>query len=520
MRALLSRFHASQRRTATNSGRQSSLPLVTFRRTIVSMQKRRVSERGQPPRAAKPPLSCTFSAIPMLILLLVALLLFPATGHAQQVDKSFYYDYGEKFYYDIVNIPDERSDSTRFQVFFRIRQDVLLFTNVGTRYVAQPLLYVEFIDSTGIIRVSREWRDTVIAGSYELTQSKKEFVQGAMTVDLPPGVYTVVFELGDKNAPRTNRFRVPGMTGRDFTMSPVIGQPLFVAPADGDTYRPFILKGNISFPSRMSALISVSGALPSDDYVYTIEQAKNTKDLQPDDPVMDFTSVSGSVRPEMKLVPAIASDASSAVLVQKAYLSGAELEPAHARTSKAAAPDMGLLEIVLPEDKMSSGKYVLKVYKRGGTDTLTHPFSLIWENKPLSLRNIQYAVELAYYIMTDEEYDAVNSGSLEAKRQKLYTFWKNRDPQPASVFNEAMAEYYSRVDYAFFNYQTLAERDGARTERGKIYVLHGAPTNIDRRFEPDTPVLEVWRYDNNVRKEFIFESSVPGVFHLKTIKDM
>ncbi len=458
-------------------------------------------------------------ATTMLIILLLAFLLLPATGHAQQVDKSFYYDYGEKFYYDIVNIPDDRPDSTRFQVFFRMRNDVLLFTNVGARYVAQPLLYVEFIDSTGIIRVSREWRDTVVVGSYELTQSKKEFVEGGMTIDLPPGTYTAVFELGDKHAPRTSRFRVPGITGRDFYASSIVGQPLFAAPTADNTYHPFILKGNISFPSRMSALISVSGALPSDEYVYTIEQAKNSKDLQPDDPVIDFTSVSGTVRPDTKLVPAIVPNAATAV-VRKAYLSGAELEPANARMSSSSVPDMGLLEIVLPEDKMPSGKYILKVYKRGGTDTLTHPFALIWENKPLSLRNIQYAVELAYYVMTDDEYDAVNSGSLEAKRQKLYTFWKARDPQPASVFNEAMAEYYSRVDYAFFNYQTLADRDGARSERGKIYILHGAPTNVDRRFEPDTPVLEVWRYDNNVRKEFTFESSVPGVFHLKAIRDM
>lgn len=464
-------------------------------------------------------MSGTLSARPMLILLFALLLLLPAAGQAQQVDKSFYYDYGEKFYYDIVNIPGEHPDSTRFQVLFRMRHDVLLFTNVGPRYIAQPLMYVEFVDSTGIIRLSREWRDTVVVGSYELTQSKKDFIKGALTVSLPPGTYTAIFELGDKNAPRTNRFKVPAVVGKNFHTASVIGQPLFVSPGANNSYQPFILKGSISFPSKMVALVSVSGALASDDYMYTIEQASSPKELQPDDPVIDFTSVSGSVKPEMQLVPVV-QEAAHDVLVQKEYLSNAETQAVNSRMSKTVAPDMGLLAIVLPEDKMPSGKYILKVYKRGSTDTLKHPFALIWENKPLSLRNIQYAVELSYYVMTDEEYDAVNSGSLEAKRQKLYGFWKGKDPKPASVFNEAMAEYYSRIDYAFFNYQTLAERDGARTERGKIYVLHGPPTNVDRRFEPDTPVLEVWRYDNSVHKEFTFESSVPGVFHLKAIREM
>lgn len=456
----------------------------------------------------------------MLIVLLFALMLVSSPAHAQQVDKSFYYDYGEKFYYDIANVPDERADSTRFLVFFRMRNDVLLFTNVGTRYVAQPLLYVEFIDSTGVIRVSKEWRDTIVVGAYEITQSKKAFVQGALAIDLPPGNYTVVFELGDKNAPRSNRFRVPGVVGKNYAAVPSIGQPLFVAPDANNAYEPFILKGNISFPSRMSALLSVSGALPSDEYVYSIEQAPSTKELQVDDPVTEFTSASGSVRPEMNMVPVLIEGGGRGARVGKSFISGAELEPARGKAGGTPVPDMALIEIVLPEEKMSSGKYVLKVHKRGAADTLKYPFSLTWEHKPLSLRNIQYAVELAYYVMTDEEYDAVNSGSLEAKRQKLYTFWKGRDPQPASVFNEAMAEYYNRVDYAFFNYQTLAERDGARTERGKIYVLHGAPTSVDRRLEPDAPVVEIWRYNNSVRKEFIFESSVPGFFRLKNIRDL
>lgn len=454
---------------------------------------------------------------------LFALVVFCTGGllTAQQVDKSFYFDYGEKFYYDIVNVPSPRPDSTRFHVFFRMRNDLLPFRSINSHYEAAPLLYVEFIDSTGVIRLSREWRDTVSAGMYEETQSKKLFVRDAMTVDLPPGTYTVLFELGDNAAPRTSRFKVNGVKGRSFTTgSTVIAQPLFVeAVPDREAYRPFILKGDITFPSDMRALISVAGTLPGDRYEYTVKQDPGAeKDLHPDDPLVAFTTVSGTVRPEPGIVPAIARDSNAVLVWKESFEEPEQMAVTGRETTPEATPGMGLLDIALPGGTMSSGRYILEVYKQGSTDTLVRPFALVWENKPLSLRNIQYAVELAYYVMSDDEYDQVNSGSLEAKRQKLYSFWRERDPVMTTVFNEAMAEYYSRVDYAYFNFQTLAERDGARTERGKIYILHGPPTSVERRLEPNKPAVEVWRYDNNVAREFIFESPSPGIFVLKGIQ--
>lgn len=456
-------------------------------------------------------------------LLVLVALSTGSTAFAQQVDKSFYFDYGEKFYYDIVNVPSPHPDSTRFHVFFRMRNDLLSFRAINGHYEAMPLLYVEFIDSTGIIRLSREWRDTVAAAAYEETQSKSIFIRNALTIDLPAGVYTVLFESGDNTAPRTNRFKAGSVTGRTFAAgSKTIAPPLFVEPVGStDVYRPFILKGDVAFPSDVRALVSVSDALRSDKYDYLVKQAPGSeKDLHPDDPLQAFTSVTGTVAPETGVVPAIGKENVSVVIRKEKFGEPEQMAITGSRSQPEASPDMGLLDIPLPSGTMPSGRYILQVVKKGTTDTLSHPFALVWENKPLSLRNIQYAVELSYYVMTDDDYDRVNSGSLETKRQKLYAFWRERDPVPTTVFNEAMAEYYNRVDYAYFNYQTLAERDGARTERGKIYILHGPATSIDRRLEPNKPAVEVWRYDNNVAKEFLFESPAPGIFVLKGIHDL
>lgn len=448
---------------------------------------------------------------------------FPLAMQAQRVDKSFYYDYGERFYYDIANVPSPEPNTTRFLVLFRMRNDVLTFTTVKSHYEASPLLYIEFLDSTGVITVSREWHGTVTAASYEQTQSRKEFVSGGITIDAPPGTYTVVFELGDNAAPRSKRFKETGVRGRNFHEGNAIASPIFVAPVrEEKVFRPFVFKGNIVFPSDVHALVSVGNATESEQYTYTVEQASEEgQKVEYDDPFVPFLPLRGTVTPDIHTTVALETEEKThSISLRSIALRSAELEPVSSVQRTGAERGVGVLDILLPSSSMSTGKYVLKVWKNGTRDTLTHPFSLIWEDKPLSLRNVQYAVELAYYVMTDEEYDEVNSGSLTVKRRKLYTFWQGKDPIANTVFNEAMAEYYARVDYAYFNFQTLSERDGARTERGKIYILHGPPTSIDRKLEPDKPVLEIWRYNNNIAKEFVFESPSPGVFTLKGMKDI
>lgn len=457
----------------------------------------------------------------LFVLLCIAAV--PLVLLAQRVDKSFYYDYGERFYYDVANVPSPEPNATRFLVFFRMRNDVLTFTTVKSHYEASPLLYIEFIDSTGVITLSKEWRNTVAAASYEQTQSRKAFVSGGIAIDVPPGTYTVVFELGDNNAPRAKRFKETGVRGKDFYAEGVLTPPLFAAPTQNEqVFRPFVFKGDIAFPSDVHALVSVANTTEGEEYMYSVEQAlEEGRKVEHDDPLALFSPIRGTVTPVLNRSLALEKgEQEYGILVRSIPMQSMEQEPVSSKRRSGSESGVGLLNIPLSGSSMNTGKYVLKVYKKGTRDTLRHPFALIWEEKPLSLRNVQYAVELAYHVMTEDEYDEVNSGSLTSKQRKLYTFWHGKDPKPLTVFNEAMAEYYTRVDYAYFNFQTLSERDGARTERGKIYILHGAPTSVERKLEPDKPVLEVWRYDNNVAKEFVFESPSPGIFTLKGIRDL
>ena len=69
---------------------------------------------------------------------------------------------------------------------------------------------------------------------------------------------------------------------------------------------------------------------------------------------------------------------------------------------------------------------------------------------PFSLQNTEYAVKMMYYILPDDEYSALNSGNEEKMKQKLFKYWTAHDPTKNTPYNEAMAQFFNRVDHGLF----------------------------------------------------------------------
>ena len=119
---------------------------------------------------------------------------------------------------------------------------------------------------------------------------------------------------------------------------------------------------------------------------------------------------------------------------------------------------------------------------------------------------------------TVEELKAMNDGSTEDRERKFMEYWKKLDPTPSTPFNESMFQYFSRVDYAFFNFSTLGEKDGAQTDRGKVFILNGSPTLILDQNIKGKPSF-IWEY-SNLNQRYIFTSVASGYFKLVAIEDI
>jgi GWxTD domain-containing protein len=82
------------------------------------------------------------------------------------------------------------------------------------------------------------------------------------------------------------------------------------------------------------------------------------------------------------------------------------------------------------------------------------------------------------YIIAPEEKDAFRHLNTDEEREQfIEQFWLRRDPTPDTIENEFKEEHYRRIAYA--NERFGVGRPGWRSDRGRIYILHGAPDNIE-----------------------------------------
>lgn len=92
--------------------------------------------------------------------------------------------------------------------------------------------------------------------------------------------------------------------------------------------------------------------------------------------------------------------------------------------------------------------------------------------------------------------------SLSAKQKFIFRFWNQRDPNPATQVNERYEEFKKAVDYAKRNYKSSLNPQGWNSDRGKILLKYGFPTQIDRKYfssrmdSVQTYPYEIWYYDN------------------------
>ncbi len=82
------------------------------------------------------------------------------------------------------------------------------------------------------------------------------------------------------------------------------------------------------------------------------------------------------------------------------------------------------------------------------------------------------------YIITPEEVAAFKQLSNDEERdQFIENFWLRRDPTPDTPENEFKEEHYRRIAYA--NEHFGAGMPGWKTDRGRMYIIWGAPDQIE-----------------------------------------
>lgn len=396
----------------------------------------------------------------------------------------------------------EDTAACRVQVHYRIREDFfIVLRNIESLlpndFLAKGDLLIELRNKAGI-SVGRYIRSIVLRkdrmpGENDVPAD----LQGAASFSVPPGEYSVFFNVEDRQSQRSFTNKNETVAARRHSSAFDVSIPLFVtgpptSASDGGIFQVLNHGTDVFFGERGGLLFTVWA--PSDTSTLT---ATSLLTLQPEFKGLEQSELRGTALTVVDGIPELIPGQED-TLTSEATMVRYRVRPADPRWKSVYLP--------LPLEKLQPGRARLKVDISSGTSTKTlqPQFRVLWLNQPLSLRDPDLAIDALQHIASTEEMDALRSLSQSRSSQRFFDFWFKKDPDTATAYNEMMAEYYRRVDAAISRYSTPQEADGYKSDRGRILILYGTPTKNERVFSPSQPPREVWTYPA-VKRRFVFE---------------
>ena len=407
-------------------------------------------------------------------------------------------------YYEALNLVADDTTKSRVDFNFNIPHDFFVFVRSTTNpndFVARGEITVEVLDSSGV-SVARDIIHKELHRT-EMTSSEGKrhgAVHGDFSFSLGPGTYHAIFEVNDLESKRRIVDKNQRIVLKKFSdSSPGISGILFldrVKIGDDSVMKvfPLNLGGDAIFGKNFTLGFQATGARDTSEVVhYSIHKL----DLAG----KRISVLSDSARPISKF--------SNSRLIP---LEGDSILVYAIRQSN-NPPEVKTYLVDIRGDTLQLGKYDVEI-KGSGNSVARKSFAIQWIDMPLTLANNVLSTEALRYLMPEKEFDEFMKLSPEEMKKQFDEFWKKRDPTPQTAYNEAMAEYYQRCDYALENFGTLRQANGIKTDRGKIYILYGPPAKTERLLTPGTPPKEIWYYDNLGMKFIFVDESRAGNYKL------
>lgn len=410
-------------------------------------------------------------------------------------------------FFDFFTLPGSQDSRVQFVTTFRIDYSFLPFKKVnqsadGNQFYSIAGMSMEVfkakekrkkddkISVKGLQSVTRAaWKDTAYATTYEQTQSNKAFINGHLQVELSPGLYNYMLQLnrGEDTGEQNSRVRQVEVNayGNQKTGDVLLAED--VKKNNGIQRLSLLNFGqNVYYGKNFHAFIHLSNY--NDQSAYTVKISR-----------LDI-SKKDTTRKEQVFQKKI---------TKEEILTG--IKPAIPKNSKGVSlalnnnPDGYTYALVaIPNSTFPNAVYQLLVTKEGQNAPVARSvFRSLWIGMPTSLLNLDVAIDMLRFIVNKEELKKIKSGSESEREKKFRKFWESKDPTPETEYNELMAEYYRRVDYAYEQFTTL-NTVGYESDQGKIYIRYGPPDNIERKFPAGQSAVEIWTYDN---RRFVFKAT-------------
>jgi len=391
------------------------------------------------------------------------------------------------FYAVVHVIPGDSLDDINY--LYRIPYNQLVFVKENSHYEAALSLSVEVYDTSGMFVARQIKEDNISVGDFTKTNSPELYAQGLIQFKLPNREYDLVPIITDQQSEqeaKLNHFRIKKLNSKflDFLL-PIVVNEKEISLNNEKVFQVTNFEGFVPFDQYQYKLVFPSLDTSISKIKVTIT---NNRDTVFNGPVTEsFISSNDLMEHDGKII--IKNE------------QGRKQFKNFVLDNFAGKLNVGDLKIsVSKSDSTRYSDFYLK--------------QVVWFNKPFSLRNSEFAIKALKYMTSDSVVSKVLDTSKENYEASLNKFWDKYDPTPSTKFNELMDEYYLRIDFALRNFTTLAGKNGADTDRGKIFIKFGKPSFIERSSDDYGRVVERWVYKKEKLNFIFIDKNGTGEFPL------
>ncbi len=397
---------------------------------------------------------------------------------------------GPEFHANVVTFQSDRGAAeTVVEVYLSVAYDQLAFTRAGEVFRADYEVAMQLVGPRGETIFDETSRANTTTPLYEETLSEDVTRVQRFTFIVRPGLYELDVTLTDQTLDEARSVvldvEVPSyptnrLTVSDLLLADYLGESGPDLPAGAVIDRAgsqlFTRRGHSYIPNTRAVYANFAPSLLAYYEVYGFNPLRQT-----------------STDAHYKVEYYVENDSRETVLY---YMRQHE---------KPGPTTFNSLEMNIQD--LRPGDYLLTIgvtdQGTGQTVSSTRGFRVLESYLTLAYRDYDKAVRQLRYIASERELRTLREAEEKERLRLFRQFWISRDPTPGTKRNEALTEYYRRIEYANEVFD-VPQLEGWATDRGMVYLTLGLPDYVERdEFTPGSKPLEVWVY-NSMRLRLLF----------------
>lgn len=353
-------------------------------------------------------------------------------------------------------------EKIRLDIVVEVMYDMLQFVRDKSGFDASIELNLSVIGKDKKLFARRVEYLNAKVDDYEQTNSRTEYLSAVFSEDLPAGKYEIIVVLTDRESKRrakeSQKIKLEKLSRNEFQISDII-----------------LTRGKSVDESSRTPLKMIEGNKVTDP-------AKNVHcyfDLYRPDP-LQVTIIKVSI-----------------------------LDRSNARRFTDSLTVIGgepVASYFIPLDlsDLTFGKYqiLLEGNYKGVQKSIKSEFQINYYGLPASISDIDRAISQLSIIAQAVDLKQLANLSTSEKEKKFKEFWDTHFPSEGEAVNGKMLEYYTRARYCDDQFGNGS--DGWKSDRGKVYIIYGRPSEVERYdfIDQDVP-YEIWYY-NHLGRRFVF----------------